>query len=97
MREYRARKRESAVPDGASLTGVPAGIDLAAMDLAAFAESSAGDPDAVTVPVRLSAAQFAKLARLMRAIEARHGAKVKADAAMRLAVEVAHWAIAGTD
>ena len=83
MREYRARKRAEAT--------TAATVDV--QDLAALAEPSAADPDVVTLPVRLDDAQFAKLAGLMRAVEARHGAKVTAPAAMRLAVEVAHRAI----
>ena len=87
MREYRARQRESATTE--------APFDLP--DLAAVAEPPDDDPDAVTVPVRLDDAQFAKLAAVMRAVGARHGAKVTAPAAVRFALEVAHRAIAGMD
>ena len=95
MREYRARKRREA--QGAAAT--PTGADLAAIDLAAIdlAAPPAGEPDAVAVPVWLSDAQFAKVVALMRAARARHGSAVGFDDAMRLAVEVAHRAIAGAD
>ena len=93
MREYRARKRREA--QGAAAT--PTGADLAAIDLAAIAAPPAGEPDAVAVPVWLSDAQFAKVVALMRAARARHGSAVGFDDAMRLAVEVAHRAIASAD
>ena len=67
--------------------------ELAGADGAALAEPPDDDPDAVTLPVRLDDAQFTKLAALMRSIEARHGSKVTAPAAMRFALEVAHRAI----
>ena len=97
MREYRARQRESAGAEAASSAGAPPGFDLAAIDLAAIAEPPAGDPDAAALTVRLSDAQFAKVGALMRAARARHGSTVGFDDAIRLAVEVAHRAIAGTD
>ena len=92
MREYRARQRPSAGADGVG-TGAP--FDLP--DLAALAEPPDDDPDAVTLPVRIDDAQFAKLAAVMRAVEAHHGSRVTAPAAMRLALEVAHRAIADAD
>ena len=60
MRSYRARKRESAGADGA--TAALTDIDFDALDLAAIAEPPVDDPDAVTLPVRLSDAQFTRLA-----------------------------------
>ena len=98
MREYRARKRREAQGAAATPTGADlAAIDVAAIDLAAIAAPPAGEPDAVAVPVWLSDAQFAKVVALMRAARARHGSAVGFDDAMRLAVEVAHRAIAGAD
>ena len=96
MREYRARKRPSAGATTEAPSEAAAPFDLP--DLAALAEPPDDDPDAVTVPVRLDDAQFAKLAAVMRAVGARHGgAKVTAPAAVRFALVVAHRAIAGMD
>ena len=91
MREYRKRQRTGA----GSAAAAP--FDFQDVELAAIAEPPAGDPDSVTLTVRIDDAQFAKLAALMRAVEARHGSTVRLDDAMRLAVEVAHRAIAGAD
>ena len=91
MRNWRARKRESAGADVAA-TGAPFAfqdVDLAAI----LAEPPADDPDVVTLPVRLDDGHFTHLAALMRAIEACHGARVKAPAAVRVALEVTHRAI----
>ena len=92
MREYRKRQRT-----GADSATAAAPFDFQDVELAAIAEPPAGDPDSVTLTVRIDDAQFAKLAALMRAVEARHGSTVRLDDAMRLAVEVAHRAIAGAD
>ena len=78
--------------DGADILPSPPGA-LAA----SIAEPAADDPDVVDLPVRLDDAHFAKLAALMRAVEARHGARVKAPAAMRIALDLAHRAIADAD
>ena len=91
MREYRKRQRENAEADGAAA----APFDFQDIDLAAIAAPSAGELDAVAVPVWLSDAQFSKVAALMRAARARHGSTVAFDDAIRLAVEVAHRAIVG--
>ena len=94
MRNWRARKRESA---GADTAPTVAPFDLQDVDLAALAEPPADDPNVIGLPVRLDDAHFAKLAALMRAIEARHGSAVKAPAAMRVALDLAYRAIAGSD
>ena len=94
MREYRARQR--ADDNDSADTGAP--FDFQDVDLAfAIDEPPADDPDVVTLPVRLDDAHFAKLAAVMRAIEARHGSTVKAPAAMRVALDLAHRAIAASD
>ena len=98
MREYRARQRESTGATGADGVTTAAPLDLAALDLdASIAEPPADDPDVIDLPLRLDDAHFAKLARLMRAVEAHHGSRVKAPAAMRVALDLAHRAIAGAD
>ena len=92
MREYRARKRQGAGAGSATAPGEAAApFDLP--DLAAIAEPPASDADVSAVTVRLTDAQFARLAALMRAVEARHGSKVTAPVAMRFALEVARRAI----
>ena len=94
MRNWRARRRESTRANGADVVTTAAPFDLAALDLATIlAEPPADDPDVVTLPVRLDDGQFAALAALMRAVEAHHGKRVKAPAAVRVALEVAHRAI----
>ena len=98
MREYRARQRESTGANGADGVIPAAPLDLAALDLAAsIAEPAADDPDVVDLPLRLDDAHFARLASLMRALAAHHGSRVKAPAAMRVALDFAHRAIAGAD
>ena len=98
MREYRARQRESTGANGADGVTPAAPLDLAALDLAAsIAGPSADDPDVVDLPLRLDDAHFAKLAAVMRAVEACHGSTVKAPAAMRVALDIAHGAIAGAN
>ena len=98
MREYRARRRESAGANGADGVTTAAPFDFQDIDLAsALDEPAAGDPDVVTLPVRLDDGHFAKLARLMRALEAHHGSRVTAPAAMRAALKVAHQNLAGAD
>ena len=80
----------------AAATAAP--FDFQDVDLAAaLDEPPADDPDVVTLPVRLDDAHFATLAALMRALEAHHGSRVTAPAAMRVALDLAHRAIAGAD
>ena len=95
MREYRARKRREA-QGTATATAAPFEFQDVNVERA-IAAPPADDPDAFAVTVRFDDAQFAKVAALMRAAKARHGSTVRFDDAMRLAVEVAHRAIVGTD
>ena len=87
QRERRARQRAASA---APMTGEHADGSAFGVPVAAFAAPPAGDPDAVALTVKLSDAQFAKLAALARA---HHGSSVRLDDALRLAVEVAHRAI----
>ena len=101
QRERRACKRReaqqaqgSAAGSTADATGKPIGVqdvDLAA----ALAEPEADDRDAIILSVLLDDGHFAKLARLMRALEAHHGSRVKVPAAVRVAIEVAARVLAG--
>ena len=84
MRAWRARKRQG-----------KARAPSSTVDLAAIAEPAAHDPDVSTVIVRISDAQSSKLARIVRAIQARQDAPAKAPDAMRLALEVADRAMFG--
>ena len=96
MRSYRVRKRREA-QSATTRTPSEAAAPFDLPDLAAIAEPPDDEPDAITLPVRLSDAQLATLGALMRAVRARYGSRVMAPDAMRVALDLAHRAIAGSD
>ena len=61
--------------------------------LAALAEPWEGEPEEITIPVRLNKAQLARVDALVEAVEAEFGAELHRPEAVRYALEIAHRAV----